>query len=79
MASVHCLKHVKNLASTYLTNDDTVRAHAKRVAYEITLRHLAFALDIRGSRFQPEHVDLLKLQLGRIFDRDNPLLVRDVT
>ena len=40
-------------------------------------RDLALALDVLRARLEPQHVALVEPELGRVLDRDDPLLVRD--
>ena len=77
MAGVHGLEHVKGFGATDLADHDAIGAHAQRVAYEFADRHLALPLDVLGARLEPEHVALVQLELRRVLDRDDPVLVRD--
>ena len=78
MAGVHRLHHVKRLAAAHLADDDSVRAHSQRVANQIPLGNRALPLDIGGSGFQPHDVLLLELELRRVLDRDDALILRNV-
>ena len=49
----------------------------RRVAHQVALRDLAAAFDVRRARLQPHDVRLLELQLGRVLDGDDALVVRD--
>ena len=77
MARVHRLEHVERLGAANLADDDPVGAHTQRVAHEIADRDVALALDVRRARLEPEHVPLVELQLGRVLDRHDALVVRD--
>jgi len=74
---VHRLQHVQSFFATDLSNDDTVGAHTKGIDHELPLADGALAFHVGRTRLQPRHVLLMKLKLGRILDRDNPLAVRD--
>src|SRR6478752_230326 len=77
VAGVHGLEHVQGLTGTALSDDDPVRTHAQGVAHELADRDGALALDVRGPGFQRHDVLLAELQLGRVLDRHDPLVVRD--
>jgi hypothetical protein len=67
----------KRLGAAHLAQDDAVGPHAQRVAHQRALVHLALALDVGRAGLQPHHVRLLQLQLGRVLDGDDALVVRD--
>ena len=48
MSGVHRLHHVQSFAASDLTDDDSVRPHAQRVAHQISLRHRTLSLDVGG-------------------------------
>ena len=77
MARVHRLEHVQRLRAADLADDDAVGAHAQGVADELADADLALALDVRRARLERDHVLLLELELGRVLDRDDALVVRD--
>ena len=77
VARVHRLQHVERLGAAHLADDDAVRPHAQAVAHEVALGDLAFAFDVRRPRFEAHDVRLLQLQLGRVLDRDDALVLRD--
>ena len=76
MAGVHGLEHVERLGAADLADDDPVGPHAQGVADELADADLALALDVRRARLERDHVLLLELQLGRVLDRDDPLVAR---
>ena len=78
VAGVHRLQHVERLGTARLAQDDAVGPHAQRVAHQRALRHFAAPLDVRRPGLQAHDVRLLQLQLGRILDRHDPLVDRDV-
>ena len=49
----------------------------RRVAHEVGGLDLALAFDIGRAGFQPHDVGLLQLKFGRVFDRDDAVVVRD--
>ena len=77
MAGVHRLQHVEGFTGADFADDDPVGPHAKRVLDQVALRDLAPALDIRRPRLEPDNMLLLELELGRILDRDDPLVAVD--
>ena len=77
VARVHRLEHVERLGAAALADDDPVGPHAQGVADEVADRDRALALDVRRARLEPEHVALVELELGRVLDRHDPLVVRD--
>src|SRR5207247_10732630 len=77
MARVHRLEHVERLGAADLADDDAVRPHAEGVPDELADPNLALTLDVRRARLEHDHVFLLKLELGRVLDRDDALAPRD--
>ena len=59
--------------AAHLADDDPVGPHPQRVAHQVALGHRAVARGVRRPGLQPHDVLLLKLQLGRVLDRDDPL------
>src|SRR3546814_10959138 len=78
VARVHRLQHVERFSGAHLAHDDAIRPHAKRVLDEVALSDLAPALDIGRPGFEPRHMPLLQLKLGRILNGDDPLAVVDI-
>src|SRR3954452_16970862 len=74
---VHGLEHVEGFARTALPDDDPVGAHAERVADELPDRDLALAFDVGRPRLEGHDVLLTKLELGRVLDGHDPLVIRD--
>ena len=66
-------------ASPPRTSPTTMRSGRMRSAFltQVALRDLALALDVRRARLEADDVRLLQLQLGRVLDRDDALVVRD--
>ena len=77
VTGVHRLEHVQRLGAANLADDDPVGPHAQRVADQLADPDLALALDVRRPRLEPHPVLLLQLQLGRILDRHDALVLRD--
>jgi hypothetical protein len=75
VTGVHRLEHVERFLAADLTDDDAVGAHTQRVDDELPLFHRAFALDVCRAGFEPHNVHLVKLKLGRVFNRDDALFV----
>ena len=77
VTGVHRLEHVQRLATAALSDDDPLRAHSEGVDHEIADSYLALAFDIGWPGFQSHNVVLAKLKFGRVFDRDDALIVRN--
>ena len=77
VAGVHRLQQVERLGSAHLADDDALRPHAQTVANQVAHRDRALALDVRRPRFQPHHMRLLELKLGRVLAGDDALVVVD--
>ena len=76
-AGVHCLQHIQRFGAAALTDDDAVRTHAERRAYQLALIDAAFFVQVGRPRFEFHYVPLLQLQLGGIFDGDDALVLGD--
>ena len=74
MTGVHRGQHIDGLGAAHLAEDDAVGAHTKGITHQRALRDLAAPFDVRGSRFEAQHVRLPQLQFGRVFDRYDALL-----
>ncbi len=77
VAGGHRLEHVQRLARPTLTDDDPVGTHVHGVAQQVADGDLAAPLEVGRTRLEREHVRLPELQLGRILDGDDPLVVGD--
>ena len=77
MAGVHRLQHVERFFAADLADDDAIGAHTQGVDHQLPLADRALAFDVRRARLEPRHVLLVELQLGRVLDRDDALLVAD--
>ena len=77
MASIHGLQHVERFFRTNLAQNHAVRTHPQGVLDQLALFDFAIAFEIRGSCFHACDVGLLQLQFGRVFNRDQALLVAD--
>ena len=77
VAGVHGLEHVERLAAAALADDDAVGPHAQGVAHQLADGDGALALDVRRARLERDHVLLAELQLGRVLDGDDALVVGD--
>jgi hypothetical protein len=78
VTGVHRLKHVDRFGAANLADDYAIWTHTECVLDEISLRYLAFAFDVGWACFQAHDVRLLHLQLGRVFDRDNAFIGRNL-
>ena len=77
VARVHCLEHVQGFPASALADDDAIRAHAEAVPDQLADRHCATAFDVWRPRLERHDVLLSELELGRVLDGDDPLIVRD--
>ena len=78
MAGIHGLQQVEGFRSAHLADDDPLGPHAQAVPHQVAHGDLAFALEIRRPRFEPDGVRLLQLQLGGVLAGDDALVVVDV-
>ncbi len=79
MTGIHGLQHIQSFLAANLADDNAVGAHPQRVDQELPLHHRALALNVRGPALQTDHVALLHLQFGRVFDGHNSFFVGDVS
>src|SRR5262245_8540337 len=77
VARVHGLQHVQRFRSAALADDDSLGTHTQGVFHQIRRGDRAFAFDVWRPRFQSHDVLLLELQFGRVFDRDDALVIRN--
>ena len=77
VARVHRLQHVESLRAANLADDDAVGPHAQRVPHKLADRDLSLALDVLWPCFEPQHMPLVKPQLGGVLDRDDSVGVRN--
>src|SRR6478752_339913 len=77
VTGVHCLEHVQRLTGAALSDDDPVGPHPEGVPDELADRDGALAFDVRRAGLEGDDVLLAELELGRVLDRDDPLVVRD--
>ncbi len=77
VAGVHRLQHVESLPAAAFADDDAVRPHPECVLDKLLRRDLPASLDARGFRLEAHDVRLLQPKLGRVFDRDDPLALRN--
>ena len=77
VAGVHRLQHVERFFAADLADDDAVGPHTQGVAHQLPLADRALAFDVGRPRLEPHDVLLLQLQLGRVLDRDDALVLGD--
>ena len=77
VTGVHGLEHVQRFAATALADDDSLRPHTQGVSDQVAGGDRTLVLNVRRPGLQPDHVVLLQLQFGRVFDRHHALVVRD--
>src|SRR3972149_6661139 len=64
-------------ARATLADDDPVGSHVEGVAEEVSDRDLARALGVGRAGLEGHDVLLAELELGRVLDRDDPLVFGD--
>ena len=78
VAGVHRLDHASSVSAlAALADDDPVGPHTQRVLDEVGRRDGAASFDVGRASLQANDVILLKLQLGRVLDRDDAVVVLD--
>ncbi len=77
MAGVHRLQHVDRLRTTALANNDAIRPHAQRVAYEVADGDAGLGLRRLRPRLQIDDMDAVELQFRRVLDGNDTLADRD--
>ena len=77
VAGVHRLEHVQRLATATLADDDAIGPHSQAVDDQLADVHRAAALDIGRPGLEGDHVLLAELELGRVLDGDDALVVGD--
>ena len=78
VAGVHRLQHVERFLAADLADDDAVGAHTQGVDDELPLADRALAFHVGRARLEPRHVLLAELEFGRVLDRDDPLVAREM-
>ena len=73
MSRVHRLEHVERFLASHLADDDAVRAHTQGVDHQLALPDRTLAFHVGRPRLEARDVFLVQLELGRIFDGDDPL------
>ena len=77
MAGVHRLDHIQRFRPTTLTHDNTVGPHSQCVLHQITNGVRAGTFHIGRLALHRHHMLLVQTQLDGVFDRDDPLFVRN--
>ena len=77
MPGVHGLEHIQGFAGPDLPQDDALRPHPQGVFNQVPLGDLPGTLQVGGPGFQADHVLLLHLEFGRVFDGDDALVIGD--
>src|SRR5256884_3220360 len=77
VAGVHRLQHVQRLAASAFADDDPIRPHPERVDDQVADADSAAAVDPGRPRLEANLVRLPELQLGGVFNGDDPLRVRN--
>ena len=75
MAGVHGLEHVERLSTSHLADHDAIGSHAQGVAYQVADLDLTPTLHIGGPALEADHVPLVELQLHRVLNCDNALVL----
>jgi hypothetical protein len=74
VTGVHRLQHVQRFGAAALADDDAVRTHTQTVLHQVALSHFSLAFHVHRPGFQTDHVRLLQLQFGGVFNRDDALV-----
>jgi len=69
---------MSNASSPRHSEDDALWPHAQSVLDELALPNFALAFDVRRARLHAGDMRLLQLELGRILDGDQALLLGDI-
>src|SRR5262249_48595840 len=77
VAGQHRLDQVQRLAAADLADDDAVGPHAQRVHEQVADGDLAVAVGPRRLGLEVDGVRLVELELGRVLDDDDALVVGD--
>jgi hypothetical protein len=78
MSRIERLQQVKSFAAPHFTDNDPVGPVAKACPDEIADRHLG-KIGTGAPRLEPDKVGLAKPNLRRVFNKDDPLLIRNCT
>jgi hypothetical protein len=78
VARVHGLEHVQHLVAADLADDDAVGTHTQGVAHQVALRDLPLPSMLGGRVSSRTTCGCWSMELGRVLDRDDALLVRNV-
>jgi hypothetical protein len=77
MTGVHCLQHVKRLLAADFADDDAIGAHTQAVDEKLPLANGSLTFYIGGPRFQADNIFVSELKLSGVFNRYNPLSLRE--
>jgi hypothetical protein len=77
MPRVERSEQFNDLRASHLTDADAVRTHSQGLPDEITHRDHARALDVRSSGLHTDHVTASGVELSRVFDEDETLVIAD--
>ena len=77
VAGVHGLEHVQRLGATAFPDDNPVRPHPQRVAYQVARGDFSESLGVIRPRLQAADVGLLQTELGGVLNRDDALFGRN--
>jgi hypothetical protein len=70
-------QQLNDLRASDLTDAYAIRTHPQGLPDEIAHRDHACTLDIRGSSLHSDHVTASWFEFGRVFDKDESLVVTD--
>lgn len=71
-------QQLAHLRPPHLTHDQAVRPHPQRLSDQRRQGHLTGALDVRGTRLQPDDVPVGDAQLPHVLDDDESLVRADL-
>jgi hypothetical protein len=72
MPSVECGKKVDDFTTAHFTDHETIRPHPQGLTYEKGQVDTTCTLGVRESRLQTHHVRMMRPELDRVFDKNNP-------
>jgi hypothetical protein len=83
MARVERLQQVEGLRASHLSDDDAIRSMSQRCSNQIgdrdrRQRCLVSERDLRATRFEPEQIRFVEMNLRRFLDDDNPVAIGNV-
>src|SRR5438552_11246206 len=76
MSCIQRLQQIKGFPTTHLAHDDSVRPVAKRCLQQVADGH-GWQSGLFATGFKPHEVALANVEFRRVFDKENPFIIRD--